>query len=306
MKIFIIICCLITTALFNHVVFAESLEDLYFPEDGTLTTREKEALSMVKDWRSGKQGTKPISSSDGSIQFIYGTSMPLISCAVLQVTDMQLERGEVINNLDLGDTIRWKLSPAITGSGSDEIQHLIIKPLAPKLKTSLVISTDRRTYHVVLKSYINTYMPKVSFIYPDNLMEKWLAENNMRKVKVNKTKIEGSKQSLDELDFDYKISGNGAWIPTRVYNDGIRTIIQMPKKMINGEAPSLLVIRPKTGEEVQVNYRIHKERYIVDNVFEKAILIAGVGNSQEKVTITKKSKNQDVQTNASFSGWGDK
>lgn len=291
MKKYMMVFCLITTVfLAGGIAAAESLEDLYFPEDGKLTKREANALAMIKDWKSGGKGIKPIASVDGSIQFIYGTSMPLISCAVLQVTDIQLEKGEVINNLDLGDTVRWTLSPAITGSGANEMQHIIIKPLVPKLKTSLVISTDRRTYHIVLKSYINTYMPKVSFIYPDNLMEKWLATNKMRKVQVDKLTIKETNQNIDELDFDYKISGNGAWIPTRVYNDGIRTVIQMPKKMINGEAPSLLVIRPKTGEEVLVNYRIHKERYIVDNVFDKAILIAGVGSAQEKTTITRMSK----------------
>jgi type IV secretion system protein VirB9 len=36
-----------------------------------------------------------------------------------------------------------------------------------------------------------------------------------------------------------------------------------------------------------VNYRIQGDRYIVDTIFDKAILIAGVGGSQDKVTIVK-------------------
>lgn len=276
-------------------VQAETLEDLYFPpaKDGILSQREKKALAMVRDWRNGKtDGVKPIPSVDGSVRFIYGTSLPLISCAVLQVTDIELEPGEAVQSVHLGDKARWELTPAVTGSGADEIIHIVVKPLQSKLKTSLILTTNRRTYHMTLKSYINTFMPKVSFIYPDNLMEKWMAkkmeEKKVQKVKEDKLKIPGTNQRIDELDFEYDISGNGQWKPIRVYNNGINTIIDMPKKMINGEAPSLLVLRKKTGEEVLANYRIHNTKYIVDTVFDKAILIAGVGRTQEKIVITRK------------------
>ena len=54
----------------------------------------------------------------------------------------------------------------------------------------------------------------------------------------------------------------------------------------------MLVVRKDgdvfTDEEtVMVNYRIQGDRYIVDTIFEKAILIAGVGSSQARVTIRK-------------------
>lgn len=78
----------------------------------------------------------------------------------------------------------------------------------------------------------------------------------------------------------------------RVYNDGVKTIIQMPATMAQTEAPTLLVVRKEGGlfsddETVTVNYRVQGDRYIVDSVFQKAILIAGVGRSQDRVTITK-------------------
>ena len=40
-------------------------------------------------------------------------------------------------------------------------------------------------------------------------------------------------------------------------------------------------------ENILVNYRVQGARYIVDTVFDKAILIAGVGSSQDRVTITR-------------------
>ena len=69
----------------------------------------------------------------------------------------------------------------------------------------------------------------------------------------------------------------------------------MPKAMSQFEAPTLLVIRNNRGfpslgsnpEEVMVNYRVQGDRYIVDSIFDKAILIAGVGSNQDKITITR-------------------
>ena len=40
-------------------------------------------------------------------------------------------------------------------------------------------------------------------------------------------------------------------------------------------------------ETVQVNYRIQGNRYIVDTVFDSAILIAGVGKHQDAVAIKR-------------------
>ena len=40
-------------------------------------------------------------------------------------------------------------------------------------------------------------------------------------------------------------------------------------------------------ETAMVNYRLQGDRYIVDTVFDKAILIAGAGRTQDKITITR-------------------
>lgn len=65
----------------------------------------------------------------------------------------------------------------------------------------------------------------------------------------------------------------------------------MPRTMAQSEAPALLVLRSlglfKKSESVMVNYRLQGCRYIVDGVFDKAILVIGSGSSQEKITITR-------------------
>ncbi|WP_173406069.1 TrbG/VirB9 family P-type conjugative transfer protein, partial [Xylella fastidiosa] len=91
---------------------------------------------------------------------------------------------------------------------------------------------------------------------------------------------------------DYVVSGSARWKPVRVYNDGRKTIIEMPSKMQQSEAPALLVVHKdaslfKDDETQMVNYRVQDARYIVDTIFDKAILVSGVGSSQQKVTITR-------------------
>ncbi len=272
----------------------DDLADLYFSgKNPTLTKQEKVAIAIAEKWKaSGGTGTAPVAGPNGSIRFLYGAQQPSIVCAVLQVCDVALQPGEQVNSINLGDTARWTVEPAITGSGGGEVQHLIIKPLDVGLETSLVVTTNRRTYHLRLRSHRTRYMPQVSFTYPEDAMAKWEAIKTREGRERRDNTLPQTGEYLGNLSFDYEVSGSAAWKPLRVYNDGSKTIIQMPSTMAQGEAPTLLVVRKDGGlfsddETVMVNYRVQGNRYIVDAVFDKAILIAGVGSGQDRVTIQK-------------------
>jgi type IV secretion system protein VirB9 len=260
-----------------------------------LTPQEREALALAKKWKAGisGQGVKPVPGPDGAIRFLFGAVQPSIVCAVLQVCDVELQPGEQVNSLHLGDTARWTVEPAITGTGSLAVQHLIIKPMDTGLETSLIVTTDRRTYHLRLRSHRTEFMPRVAFTYPEEAMAKWEGIRKQEQAVHERQILPGTGEYLGNLDFDYRIEGQAAsWKPVRVYNDGVKTIIQMPATLNQNEAPILLVVRKDGGlftdeESVQVNYRLQNDRYIVDSLFDKAILVAGVGSSQERVTIRK-------------------
>ena len=263
------------------------LETLYFGgENPVLTPSEQQALKIAQDWqaRSATQLT-PVPGPDGAIQFLYGAVQPSIVCAVMQVTDIELQAGEQINNISIGDSARWLVEPAVTGASVAEGQHIILKPMDVGLETSLIVTTNRRTYHFRLKSHKTQYMPKVSFIYPDAVQARFLALKERQTEEKEKNTIPETQEYLGNLDFAYRISGSAPWKPVRVYNDGVKTIIQMPPKMKQTEAPSLLVLNG--DEEVMVNYRLQGDRFIVDQLFNKAMLIAGVGSKQTKITITR-------------------
>ena len=263
------------------------LESLYFGgENPVLTPSEQKALKIARDWqaRSATQLT-PVPGPDGAIRFLHGSVQPSIVCAVMQVTDIELEPGEQINNISIGDSARWLVEPAVTGAGVAEVQHIILKPMDVGLETSLIVTTNRRTYHFRLKSHKTQYMPKGSCIYPEAVQARVLCLKERQTEEKEKNTIPETQEYLGNLDFAYRISGSAPWKPVRVYNDGVKTIIQMPPKMKQTEAPSLLVLNG--DEEVMVNYRLQGDRFIVDQLFDKAILIAGVGSKQTKITITR-------------------
>src|SRR6218665_66047 len=284
--------------------------DKYFSKTNPkLTPQELRALELAKRW-SAAGGTVttpggqvnapqsvnlPVAGAGGVVRFPFGSVQPSIVCAVLQVCDVALQPGEQVNGIQLGDAARWSVEPAISGAGPTETMHLIIKPLDVGLETSLAVHTNRRSYHMRLRSHRTEYMPLVAFTYPEDQQAKWdmakLREQKAEQARQDNT-IPQTGEYLGNLNFEYSVDGSVAWKPTRVYNDGKKTIIEIPTAMSQTQPPTLLVVRKDGGlfsdaETVMVNYRVQNNRYIVDSVFDKAILVAGVGSSQDRVTITR-------------------
>ena len=286
-----------STAAIAETSTDKTMEEKYFTGPNPIFTMlEQAAIKITEKLNEPSQvAVKPILGRDGSVKFLFGSSQPSVICAVMQVCDVALQKGEVVNSIHLGDTARWIVDPAVTGSGFDTIQHLIIKPMDVGLTTSLIVTTDRRTYHMRLRSHRSKYMPRVSFTYTDDAMQKWEKLKAEEQLKREANTIPETGEYLGDLDFNYSVDGITTWKPLRVFNDGKKTIIEMPKTMEQIEAPALLVVREEGGlfsddETVMINYRVINNRYIVDTVFDKAIMVAGVGSKQHKVTISRSEK----------------
>lgn len=278
--------------LLSSGCYAEDLADQYFSDKKlVLTSQERAALKIGKKWQTGNATSKPVASEDGSIRYVFGSGQIQIMCAVLQVCDIALQAGEQVNNLNAGDP-RFLVEPAITGRGETQRIHVLVKPLDVGLDTSLVVTTSFRTYHFRLRSSRHDFMPYVSFTYPDDVRAKWEKVKLLEKKVIARNTIPETGEYLGKLQFDYTVSGCKRFLPLRVYNDGVKTILEMPVTLSQSEAPALLVLRGSRGlftkeETVMVNYRIQGNRYIVDNVFDKAVLIAGTGRNQERVVIKR-------------------
>jgi len=282
---------IITTALLA------SLTNLSVAEN--LTQMEQHSLTLAKKFIYGKD--KSFYRPDGGVVFLHGGTMPSVLTAPLKLTDIQLQPGEIIKEIQLGDTIRWQVSPSLSGSGDSQVSHVVVKPTDSGLATTLDIFTDIRAYHINLKSTKMSYFPVVSFGYSDELKEKWDAyQKGVHTAQMKKTMQVKGVGGLDvsKLDFGYSISGSASFKPTRVFNDGRKTYIQMPHNLSSREAPALLVLGPHGMEKI-VNYRLIDNRYIVDQLFDTAILIAGVGLHQSKIKITKSTSTYGNKSNLS-------
>jgi hypothetical protein len=131
-----------------------------------LNEQERAGVEITNAWRQ-RSYESMISQpgTSGSVLFRYDQSYPSIVCAILQVTDIELEPGEVVTQVNVGDTTRWSVESAVSGSGSEQTQHLIVKPRDIGLTTSLVVTTDHRTYHLILVSDEKEFMHSVRFVY---------------------------------------------------------------------------------------------------------------------------------------------
>lgn len=255
------------------------------PVKPNLSAKEKAALKLSGDYQD--RPIKPILTENGRITYAYGATLPSIICAPMSACDVELQQGEVVNDVVLGDSARWKAVLARSGVANAETSHLIFKPLDAGLETMAVITTDRRTYHIKLVSQPKGSMTYVGFTYPAD------ENRNLRSQLQQAQKHEDRKVLLtqgnvapEKLDFAYVIKGKASWQPTQVYSDGRQTFIRLPADSAHSEIPVLLVRRE--GQEVLVNYRVKDGTLVVDDIFQEAVLLAGVGSKQQRITIKRK------------------
>lgn len=255
-------------------------------------TLQDAAIAQARKWQQTGVA-KPIISDDGKILFPFGQYLPTVTCAPLRACDIELEAGEVTSGKPLaGDPVRWIISKAESGSGNKKITHVVVKPTDVALETNLIIPTDKRTYHLRLVSSANEkdYLNRVGFYYPQELADEWAqAAKVAEKEAQDKEKLVVSELPLldiAKLDFGYSFeTERGAIQPLRAFNDGKQVFIQMPESVSATEMPVLLLY-DKQGKLVVVNYRVKGLYYIVDKLFDKAVLIAGTDGAQKKVVIS--------------------
>lgn len=250
-------------------------------KNAILTNRENAGMAIAKNFSNNQ--IMPSQGAEGVVVFPFGETMPSIVCAPLIVCDITLQAGEIVNDINVGDAVRWKLSPATSGSGMNTTTHVIVKPTDAALQTNAIITTDRRTYVLKLVSRRTDYMARISFTYSEDNQEQW------RNYRLRFASSQDSDKPVQNpLNFNYEISGDKPkWRPIRIYNDNLKTYIEFPETIKTTEAPALLVLDDNSQEQL-VNYRIIGTRYIVDKIFDNAELIDGTGNKQTKVIIARK------------------
>ncbi len=210
--------------------------------------------------------------SEGALYQVYA--------APGQITNIALEPGESLTGagpIAAGDTARWIIGDTESGSGVARRVHVLVKPTRADITTNLVITTDRRTYMIELRSGEKPYMPAVAWAYPQP--------------------AGGGRQAIPATpvipavaarNYRYGLTGssNPPWKPVAVYDDGRRVYVEFPRGIVQGEMPPIFVIGPE-GEAQIANTRIYQHILIVDRLFGAAELRLGAGDKQQTVRIVR-------------------
>ncbi|ESZ38876.1 conjugative transfer protein TrbG [Mesorhizobium sp. L2C054A000] len=229
--------------------------------------------------------------ADGALYQLYA--------APERVTDISLQRGEKLTSVSAGDTVRWVIGDTVSGSGDDQRTHVLVKPFAPGLATNLVITTDRRSYHLQLQSTEKTAMAALSWIYSEDQ----LVALRRRNAQAEAEMPAASNVALENIRFRYSIAGDTPpWRPTRAFDDGSRVYIEFPRRIDQGEAPPLFIVGAD-GDNQLVNYRMRGNYYIVDRLFAAAELRLGT-KQQQVVRITRTDGRKPPRRVSLFSRFG--
>jgi P-type conjugative transfer protein TrbG len=241
-----------------------------------------------------------VTGPDGVLRYPFGEGTPpTLRCVPLSVCDLVLEPGEAIANVAIGDSVRWLIAPASSGPAETATPHVLIKPTEPGLRTNLIVTTNRRTYYLTLVSQKSDPMLRIGFLYPQDNQHVFAAslsraQDAQRPLATTEPQVQRTPRpspelpeaTFDQLDFNYRMSGDRGLEPLRVFNDGAHTYLQMPPQM--NHIPVLLAVGSDGGDTL-VNYRYTGKYYVVDGVPARIALVDGSGKKQRRALIVREN-----------------
>ncbi len=250
------------------------------PADPTARVIQANAAARVQPVRNGFINSMQVYPFvDGALYQVYSSPG--------EITDIALQPGEQLvgsGPVAAGDTVRWIIGDTESGVPAAKQVHILVKPTRPELMTNLVINTDRRTYHMELRSTEKTYMASVSWQYPQDQLIALRRQN----AEAQAAQPVSSSIDLARVNFRYDVTGDRApWRPLRAFDDGRQVFIEFPRGIGQGEMPPLFVVGPEGGTSELVNYRVRGNYMIVDRLFAAAELRFGAAKDQKRVRISR-------------------
>ena len=159
---------------------------------------------------------------------------------------------ERIENVSLGDSSAWQVTP------NKRARNLFLKPLKKNATTNMTVVTDRRRYAFSLET-----MPRrlttpwvVSFTYPQEVVE---------------TIEEPLPPPPLPLNFAYRIAGDTALRPARVWDDGVMTYFEFAE---DKSIPAIFAGGPGKDESL-VNSLIRGRVIVVQQTASRFTLRSG-------------------------------
>lgn len=172
------------------------------------------------------------------------------------ISDVQLKPGEQITGITIGDVISWSVE---TRLGADKTWHVYVKPLQLGVATNMIINTDRHYYSLRLIAD-SDYSPVVSWTYPGEVREEY-----------NPQGISMEVESVQDINFDYNVTGKYNWTPETVFDDGVKTYLLLPEGAAARHTP--VVFQKRGGLLLNLDYRLVNNTIILDRVCDEIYLV---------------------------------
>jgi type IV secretion system protein VirB9 len=255
------------------------------PEESAEKTAAEEGTPLVARQTAALEvKPKPEHYKGGAVVYPWlPNQVYQIFTAVEQLTNIRLEPGEeLVAPPASGNTEAFEVRFTYSVEGGKQRAQVYVMPFAAGKHTTLFVNTSRRSYSFAVYSYQSTFMPLVSFTYPLDMQAAVAARIAQRESDI-------PVGSVTDLDFNYVIIPHSPhkprWMPSLVFNDGVRTYIHFPSAGRASYAPVLFETNEKK-ERIIVNYRVKGAYYIVDRVLSRAELILDV-NEGNIITIKR-------------------
>ena len=256
---------------------------------GVQAETAEDAQRAVQTAWQGQAATAALGQA-GRVVVIYGEAPVALVCAPLHICAIEFGPQEEFHDTpSLSDPVRWQMELREGFAGGSRRQYLILKPAAAAEPAILTAFTDRRFYSIRLVPDPTSYTPILSFRFPEDeaaavrarLEADRQAEAEAAAIAASAVQavtartgvpVEDGLVAAGELNFDYLISGEAGFAPQRIYDDGAKTYIELPRSW-KGEHP---VYHARTDEADRVvNYRIDGRRYEIEGVFQAGALRLG-------------------------------
>ena len=192
---------------------------------------------------------------------------------------IQFGEGEVIENVAIGDSQSWQVTP------NRRANLLFVKPLAPRATTNMTVVTNRHTYLFDLVSSPTNRTPLyvLTFTYP---IEVEPVEEETQVASADPSANPGEQPNAVEmaaanddyavldptrLNFEWATSGDRALLPERIYDDGTATFLAWP----TGTPMPAILVKDHEGTEGPVNFAVRGDTIVLDIVPGEIILRSG-------------------------------
>ena len=195
-----------------------------------------------------------------------------------RITDITLQPGEKIENIATGDSANWQVQTSPSGTGKNQLSHILVKPIIAEAgDNTMVILTNRRTYHLYLKMTTNdTFMISVKWHYPDDKDSMFVTAKSG---KFSGAPADSVDPSAVQFSYQWAVvrGAKPSWFPVQVFHNSTKTYIRFPSDFTNQmQLPIIYVPDGNGGYSTMTNWRLlNKNTMVVDGVLTRALLETG-------------------------------